>query len=171
MKSISTEIKYAVIFTIASIAWQALGKALGFHDEKIASQLVFTSGFFVVAIAIYVMALLAKRKQLGGYATYGQLFLSGTLLGVFVAILSPIATYLLLEVISPNYLQNLSAYAVQQGEATPEIAATMFTLKSYIIQGVVGAVFAGLITSAVLSLFIKRTAPVRKESIAGTFQD
>ena len=63
MKKYKIEIKWAIIFVIASLLWMVLENALGWHDELIQKHPLYTLLFAVVAIAIYVFALIDKKKN------------------------------------------------------------------------------------------------------------
>ena len=63
MKKFAIEIKWGVIFTIISLIWVFLEKSLGWHDEHIAQHAIYTNLFAIVAIVVYVLALIDKRKN------------------------------------------------------------------------------------------------------------
>lgn len=156
MKKFAIEIKWGVIFTIASLLWMFMEKQLGWHDELIEKQAIYTNFFGIVAIVIYVLALLDKRKNFfNGVMTWQQGFVSGMIISVVVAILSPLAQYISLEIISPEYFDNLISYAVENGRMTQENAEAYFNLKSYIIQSFFFALVVGIVTSAIVALFIR----------------
>ncbi len=95
MKDIKIEIKWALIFILASLAWMAIEKALGWHDEKIADHATLTNIFAVPAIAIYVFAMLDKRKNYyHGRMTYKKAFLAGLIITLIVALFSPLTQYI-----------------------------------------------------------------------------
>lgn len=156
MKKFAIEIKWGVIFTIVSLLWMFMEKQLGWHDELIEKQAIYTNFFGIVAIVIYVLALLDKRKNFfNGVMTWQQGFVSGMIISVVVAILSPLAQYISLEIISPEYFDNLISYAVENGRMTQENAEAYFNLKSYIIQSFFFALVVGIVTSAIVALFIR----------------
>lgn len=156
MKKFAIEIKWGVIFTFASLLWIFIEKQLGWHDELIAKQPIYTNLFGIVAIIIYVLALLDKRKNFfNGIMTWQQGFVSGMIISVVVAILSPLAQYISLEIISPNYFNNLIAYSVENGRMTQENAEAYFNLKSYIIQSFFFSLVVGIVTSAIVALFLR----------------
>lgn len=57
------ELKWGFIFFIASLLWMYFEKLMGWHGEKISQHATMTLSFAVIAIAIYVFALLEKRKK------------------------------------------------------------------------------------------------------------
>ena len=156
MKKIKIEIKWAVIFVLMMLGWMVLEKSLGYHDEKIADHPTFTNFVAIPSIAIYVFALLDKKKNFYyGLMSYKQGFLSGLIISVIVALLSPLSQYIVIEFITPEYFPNVINYAVSSGEMTQEAAESYFNLKSYMIQSVIGALGMGTVTSAIVAIFVK----------------
>lgn len=159
MKKFSIEIKWGIIFTIISLLWMFLEKGLGWHDENIAQHAIYTNLFAIVAIALYVLALLDKRKNFyNGKMTWSQGFISGIIISIVVAVLSPLAQYITHEFITPDYFDNVIEYSVQSGGMTRTAAEEYFNLTSYIIQSFFFALVVGVVTSAIVAFFVKRKA-------------
>lgn len=156
MKNIKIEIKWALIFVIMMLAWMALEKSLGWHDEKIADHATMTNLVAIPSIAIYIFALLDKKKNFcHGVMNYKQGFISGVIISVIVAILSPLSQYITSEFITPDYFTNVIGYAVNAGEMTQEEAESYFNLQSYMIMSVAGALIMGIVTSAAVAIIVK----------------
>lgn len=152
------EIKWAIIFTIATLLWMCFEKAMGWHSNKIADHATMTNFFAIIAIGIYVFALLNKRKAYyNGFITWKQGFISGVILSLFVMLLNPLAGLLIHKVISPEYFPNVIAYAIESGQSTKAEAEAYFNLTSYLIQGAVFSLIIGIITGAIVSIFVKKT--------------
>ena len=158
MKKYKIEIKWAFAFVGMSLAWMALERMVGLHDTHIGKHPIYTNLVAIPAIAIYVLALLDKRKNYyGGKMTYMEGFVSGMILTLIVTVLSPLTQLITSLVITPFYFDNAIQYAVSNGKSTPAAAQDYFNLKSYIIQGLIGAPVMGLITTAVVAFFTKNT--------------
>lgn len=156
MKKFSIEIKWGIIFTLVGLVWMYLEKGLGWHDENIAQHAIYTNLFAIVAIILYVLALLDKRKNFyNGIMTWSQGFISGIVISVVVAVLSPIAQYFTHEFITPEYFENVIKYSVETGIYTREAAEEYFSLTSYIIQSFFFALVVGVVTSAIVAYFVK----------------
>ena len=158
MKKYAHEIKWGLIFTAVALVWMVLEKALGWHDEKIAQHATLTNIFAILAIAVFVFALLEKRKKLGGVMSWKEGFISGLLISVVVAILSPLAQWVTHALITPDYFNNAIAFAVESGKSTQEQAESFFNLSSYMVQASIGGLVMGLITSAIVALFVRKKA-------------
>jgi NADH:ubiquinone oxidoreductase subunit 3 (subunit A) len=157
MKKFTIEIKWGIIFSIVMLLWMMLEKALGWHDELIEKQAVYTNLFAIVAIAVYVVALLDKRKNyFRGKMTWLQGFYSGIAITVVVAILSPLTQYIISTVITPEYFPNVIEASVETGKMTREQAEKYFSLNNYMLQSFVGSILMGVITSAIVALFVKK---------------
>lgn len=85
-----------------------------------------------------------------------QGFVSGLILSIFIAILSPLSQFITFEFISPQFLGNASNYAIETGAMTPEAANSYFSYRSYMLQSFFGALVMGIVTSAIVAFFVKR---------------
>ena len=158
MKKYSIEIKWGIIFTIASLLWMYLEKLTGLHGEHIDQHPIYTNFFSIVAITIYVLALIDKRKNaLGGTMNWSQGFMTGFLITIVVTILSPVVQLISHNVISPEYFSNVIAYAVESGEQTQEQAEEYFNLNNYILMSTIFAFIIGIITSAIVAIFTRKS--------------
>jgi len=157
MKNRITEIKWGIIFTVFMLLWMTMEKLLGFHGERIEQHMIITNFIAIPAILIYVLALLDKRKRdLNGKMTYVQGLVSGIIISLVVAVFTPLTQYLISTVISPDYFSNIIEYTVENEMMTEAEAKEYFNLKSYIIQSTIGAPIMGIITTAIVALFVKK---------------
>lgn len=159
MKNFAIEIKWGIIFVLVGIVWVFIEKSLGYHDEKIASQVLFSFLFVPIAFFIFFLGLREKKQKFYTNAiTWRQSFVSGILISVVVAVCSPLSQYVVLELISPDYLDNMSALAIKNKKMSENEALAYFNLNNYMWQSVYFALSTGVVTSAIVSLFI-RTKP------------
>lgn len=156
MKKFSIEIKWGIIFSVISLLWMFLEKGLGWHDENIAQHAIYTNLFAIVAIVIYVLALLDKRKNFyDGKMNWSQGFISGIVVSIVVAVISPLGQYITHEYITPDYFENVIAYSVENGAMSQEAAEEYFNLTSYVIQSFFFALVVGVVTSAIVAYFVR----------------
>ena len=97
--------------------------------------------------------------------SYKQGFLAGFRIALIVTLCIPISQSIITFVISPNYFVNAIAYSVETGEATLEEAQSYFTLGNYIIQGMIGNIIIGSLTSLLLALFVKKGPTTKTETV------
>ena len=156
MKSIRIEIKWGVLFILVGLIWMVFEKTMGWHDVHIDKHATYSMLIAPIAIAIYVFALLDKKRNFyGGNMSYKQGFISGLIITLVVVILSPLSQYITSTYITPEYFDNVIAYSVSTGEMDQQAAEEYFNLKSYLIQSVFGAAVMGLITAAVVAVFVR----------------
>ncbi|MFD1095209.1 DUF4199 domain-containing protein [Salegentibacter chungangensis] len=157
MKKFIIEIKWGFIFIITNLLWAYFEKTMGWHNELIHKHPLYTNFFAFIAIGIYLLALAEKRKKIfNGIMSWQQGFVSGIVLTVVITILSPLSQYLINEVISPEYFNNIIAYSTEKGKMSRENAEAFFNLKSYILQGIFMALALGVVTSAFAAYILKR---------------
>lgn len=150
------ELKWALVFFVMMLAWMLLERMLGWHGRHIDRHATLTNLVAIPATAVYVLALLEKRRSLGGFMSYGEGVVSGLIITLFVTILSPISQTLVATVITPDFFQNMIDYSVAEGKLSRTAAESYFNLMSYIRQGLMGAPLMGVLTSLVVALFVKR---------------
>lgn len=156
MKNFKIEFKWAIIFILAQLGWMYLEKASGLHNEHIDQHLIYTNLFAIVAIVLYVLALRDKKLHFfKGTMNWKQGFISGIVISVIIAVMSPLTQYIISTYITPDYFENIIAYSVENGKMTPENAKAYFNLKSYMLQSAFGALAMGVVTSAVVAFFVK----------------
>ena len=157
IKKYNIEIKWALIFFAAALIWMLFERIIGLHDAHIDKHSTYTNIFAIPAILIYVLALLDKRKNFyGGVMSFKQGFISGLIITVIVAVLSPLSQVIVSEIISPDYFSNIIDYSVDQGYMDLEDAQKYFSLGSYIIQAFIGALIMGIITSTIVAAFVRK---------------
>lgn len=157
MKTLAIEIKWAIIFVIVSLLWMVLEKVCGLHGPYIDYHLYLTNLFAIPAIWIFVLALKdKKRRYYNGHMTYVQGLVSGIIISVVVAALSPLTQWIVSYVITPEYFPNVIKRSVELGyyKTTAE-AATYFNYKNYAVQGIIGALMMGIITTVIVMLFVR----------------
>ena len=157
MKSLTTELKWAFIFTVVALLWMVLEKLVGLHDEHIKYHMYLTNLFAIPAIIIIVLALKDKKqKDYNGRMTYKQGLISGIILSIFISMLSPLAQWVTTYIITPEYFPNVIAHAVETEYFEDRAAAeAYFNYENYAIQGAIFAFIMGVITTAITMLFIK----------------
>ncbi|MAW97133.1 MULTISPECIES: DUF4199 domain-containing protein [unclassified Leeuwenhoekiella] len=157
MISFRLEFKWAVIYTLFLFIWMIFEVWMGWHDKHIARHHIYTLFFYIPAALIYYLALTDKRNNFyGGIMTYKQGFVAGLIITLFIALLAAPAQYIISTYITPDYFENVKAYAVEKEKTTIEEAEEFFNLKSYMIQSVVAAIISGLLFTTLLGLFVKR---------------
>lgn len=157
MKNIKIEIKWAVIFSMMGLVWMVLEKLTGLHGKYIDYHLYLTNLFAIPAIVVMVLALKDKKRNFyNGDMTYAQGLISGIIISVFIALISPLTQWITSYVISPEYFPNVIKRSVELGYySTTEAAEANFNYTNYAIQGAIGALIMGILTTAIAMIFIR----------------
>ncbi len=157
MKKIYIEFKWAIIFSITLLSWMLLEKTLGWHEEQIENHWWLTMLFAPFAIFVYLLEMREKRRRVyGGKMTWLQGFVSGIILSVFVALLTPIAQYITHNYITPQYFNNVIEYSVTNYLMTRTKANDYFNINNYMWQSAFGALICGAVTAAVVAIFVRK---------------
>ncbi len=140
-----------------TLIWMCMERLLGLHSTHIDKHYIYTNFFMIPAIAIYVFALLEKRKRdYQGIISYRQAFASGLVMTVFITILAPIAQYITSIYITPHFFENIINYSVTNKKLSMEEAVAYFNLNSYLKETIIATPFMGLFTTAIVSLFVRK---------------
>jgi hypothetical protein len=133
-----------------------LERLVGLHGQYIEHHAVYTNFFAIIAIGIYVLALLNKRKHYyGGQMSYVQGVQTGLIMTLFIVLLVPVAQYLTHNVITPDYFNNVAELAVSSGQLTEAEAKAYFSVSHYIQLSMIMAAVMGLVTSLVVAFFTR----------------
>lgn len=157
MKQLKIEIKWAILFSIMTLLWMVLEKLSGLHGKYIDYHLYLTNLFAIPAIWFMVLALKEKKKGFyDGQMSYKQGLISGIILSVIIALLSPLTQWIISYIISPEYFPNVIKRSVEIGyfKSTAEAEAN-FNYPNYAKQSAFGALLMGIVTSAVAMIFIR----------------
>ncbi len=157
MNQYKIEIKWAFIFALVSLLWILLEKVSGLHSNHIDKQQYLTMLFMIPAIGIYILALQDKKKNFyKGQMSFKQGFFSGAIISVIIMLLSPLTQWVTSYVITPEFFPNAIEYSLKSGYyQTREEAETFFSFKNYVLQGLIGSLVMGLLTSAIVAFFIR----------------
>ena len=141
------------------LVWMTLENLTGLHDIHIDKHPIYTNLIAIPSILIFVLALREKRKKVyGGAMTFKQGFITGLIITIVVAIFSPLVQYIFSTSISPEYFTNAANYAVENGKMTREQADKYFNMNNYLVQSFIVAIMMGVITSALVALFVRKKA-------------
>ncbi len=160
MKNYSIEIKWTLRFILLVLAWTIGEKFVGLHDQHIDKYAYYTNLFAVPAFLFYYLGLKEKKKEVyHNNMTWTQGFVSGVVLSFFIAILMPIAQFVIYKSITPHFFETIIEYKTKSPllirHITLKDAQSYFNLKSYMIQGVFSGLSMGIITGAIVSLFLR----------------
>lgn len=158
MKKLGIEIKWAAIITCLTILWFVGQKLLGFHDnsnQSISLLLISFFGLYMLIFACYYMAYREKKKEIfHNNWSIKEAFKFGLLLTSMVAILNPMAQYLMYESISPDYFEQQRA-RIAENYSNADVLIDNINLNTYIRNGIVETFSYGMIFTIGLSYLMK----------------
>ncbi len=148
----------AIVTILISVVFYVIGNPF----SKVSQYLSYP-----VILAGIIWGQISYKKELGGFATYGQVFLAGLLTMVFASIISSIYTYLLYTVIDPSLQEQLRLFTEEQMlakgnvpeeqmEMALEMTAKFQTPTMMVIWGILGGALIGTIVSLITAIFIKK---------------
>ncbi len=157
MKQVQTEIKWALIFSSVGLLWMLLERLTGLHGKYIDYHPYLTNLYAIPAIWMMVLALKEKKKRdYQGSITYFQGLVSGTILSLFIALLSPLTQYITSYIITPHYFSNAIPRSVELGYySSIAEAEAYFNYQNYATQGPIWALAMGIVTTAIVMLFLR----------------
>lgn len=157
MKKFRIEFKWAIIFTVVSLLWMYFEKMVGWHDELIGKQAVYTNIFGILAIVIYVLALREKRDNyFNGIMDWKQGFISGAVLSVIIAAFTPLSQYLVHTFISPDFFKNIINFRLENSQLEQSFIENYYTLSTFIFQATFYALSYGIVTAGIVAWFVKK---------------
>lgn len=124
----------------------------------------------IISIAVLVYCLLAYRNEyLGGYASFGQIFLMGLVIGIISSILMMAYTYLLHTVIDPDLMEKLKLVYEERIMSNRRIPESMYddlfekmekrmTVKRMTINALIFGTIFNAVISLIIAAFVKKEA-------------
>jgi hypothetical protein len=160
MKNYSIEIKWTLRFILLVLAWAIGEKFIGLHDQHIDKYALYTNLFALPAFLFYYLGLKEKKRYVyDNKMSWTQGFVSGLVISFFIALLMPIAQFVIYKSITPHFFDTIIDYKTKSPLLTRHItlndAQSYFNLKSYMIQGVFNGLSMGVITGAIVSLLLR----------------
>ena len=89
--------------------------------------------------------------------TYKEGLISGLIISVVVALLTPLSQWITNTYITPDYFENAINYAIEHKDETRETAKKTFNLQTYMWMSFVFALVIGAVTSAIVAIFTRKS--------------
>lgn len=157
MKKIYIELKWSVIFSIALLCWILLEKTMGWQDERIVDLWWLTLLFGPFAVLLYLLALREKRRRVyDGKMTWTQGFVSGIIISVFVALLSPLTEYVVFNFFTPDNFNTIAESSVTNNLIANTKINDFLHINNYWLQSAFGLLVFGVVNSAIVALFVRK---------------
>lgn len=139
---------------------------LYFLGETNNQALSYLSLFVVVSTTIFLGLKDHRDNNLGGYMKYGAGVGTGTLISVFIGLIAAIYTFIFLQFIDPEIMQEALNEArekmIEQGQSDEVIEQAMDITKIFTSPGVMAGMvvfmypFFGVILSLIISAIVQK---------------
>lgn len=151
-----------VYLAIALILLSVVFYVTGNTFSKTAQYLTYP-----IFIAGIIWGQITYKKELGGFATYGQMFVAGLFTMLFASVVSSIYTYILYSFIDPSLQEQLRIFTeeqmIAQGKVPQEqmemalkMTAKFQTPMMMSIMGIVMGTIFGAVISLITAIFTKK---------------
>lgn len=157
-------LKYGILIVVFIFLWGVIEYMAGVHVQYIEYRPILALLSLTIPMIFIYLGIREAQKNYTGYFTYGQAFKTGLFITLVVAILNPIGQWIFFTTVSPEYFESIQAYSQSQVVAMgaeEQVNTGRETLGSYLIKSAfVGALVAGIVISAILSIFVRdKTLP------------
>jgi hypothetical protein len=164
MKNFAIEIKWAVILSLATLAFAYVTKHLGYYDEKLVYYQAFALLLAPVWCVVYFLGIREKKIEFfEGKMDWKRGFVSGIFMAGIAAFLAPFGEWYTYEVIAPEYFPNAIAMMTENGKMSEDQASTYFSLNSYIMQSIFTTLSGGVVIAAVVAFILKSNSKPHEE--------
>lgn len=156
------EIKYALIYLIASFIWSCIEFTSGLESKYIAFHPYFVTPFYLILTGvIYFYSLREKRTALQGKLTFRKGLMSGVMLSFWILLLNPIPFYIFNTFINPQFFTDFAHYNIETQKMTATDANAYFTFNNMLIRGTLYRFIMGIVASFILAACMKK--PPKKQ--------
>ena len=147
-------LRFGLIFWAVQSAWILGEFAMGWHTTDVDVTRGAQGWFFFPAAAVMAWGLIA-HKQANQALTYINGLKMGAAIGVVVGVLSIPFHFAYTTFLNPDYMRLMVDSMVSTGTATLEDATAQFAMPGYAVGLFLFPIVAGVMTNAILSLFMK----------------
>lgn len=158
----NTILIYGSLLGVLSIVLALIGYIL--KSDQSGTFKFLTWLIYIVAIILGIKHYRDKGRN--GFISYGNAVGTGVLISLVGGIIFSIYLVLLVEVIDPDYITNIMQKAqdamIEQGQSEEQIRMALKIQRKFsnpivfALMGIVGSLFTGLITSLIVSIFLKK---------------
>ncbi len=156
MEKFKIELKWGIISAIVFFGWLMVEKTTGFHDAKLRFQPFFGILFIFPHVITYYLALKDKKtNSYSNHVTWQQSFISGIIITVIFAFLTPMILYLFYHILNPDFFKNAVNQLIASDIKKKDFAENYYNLESYIYTTIFNLLSTGIVIAATISYFLK----------------
>ena len=157
-----TALKWGFLTAFFSFLWITLEFAVGIQSDYITFHPVITLLALIIPLLCLYYGLREEKLKDPVSFNFSRGLLTGLFISALAAVFSILGQWLFHTWVNPAYFPSMIAYeeskALAQGldlEVTRRQAEAYYSLESYLLQAVGGALLGGAVASAILSFFMR----------------
>lgn len=168
MKSFKIELRWAILYSLAIMVWGIIEQKLGWHDAHINYQLPLhlLATIIIMTVVLIVMIKQKRNNYYKGKMEWKQGIVTGGKFAVIAAALSVLTQYFIYHYISPDFFSHAIDYVTNKDQYPMSLkdAKEIFSMKSYIVQGIQDCFSFGLVIAAIVSFALKKPATSQEQT-------
>lgn len=157
-----TALKWGALTALFMFFWITLEFAIGLHTEYIAYHPVVTLVALLIPLLCLYWGLREEKRKAPAAFNFSRALITGLLISSVAAILGMLGQWAFHLWINPDFFDSQIAYAeskaLSQGIdvlVARREAEVYFSLHSYLLQTLGGALIGGAVASAILAFFMR----------------
>lgn len=158
-----TALKWGFLTAFFTFLWLSLEFAVGLQTEYIAYHPVITLLALIIPLLCLYYGLREVKLQQPESFSFSKALLTGLCISGVAALFSIAGQWFFHHWVNPNFFSNMISYAESRALAqgvdvlvARREAEAYFSLESYLLQAVGGALIGGAVISAILAIFMRR---------------
>lgn len=161
-----TALKWGILTALLLFIWISLEYAVGMHAEYIAYHPVVTLLALLIPLLCLYWGLREEKLKAPVEFTFSKALLTGLFISAVAAITGMLGQWVFHTFINPDFFSSQITYAESRALAegmdvlvARRQAEAYFSLRSYLVQALGGALIGGAVASAVLAFFMRNNNP------------
>ncbi len=157
-----TALKWGFLTAFFTFLWLSLEYAVGLQTNYIAYHPVITLLALIIPLLCLYYGLKEVKLKDPAEFSFGKALLTGLCISGVAAIFSMLGQWVFHHWVNPNFFSSMITYAESRALAqgidvlvARREAEAYFSLESYLLQAVGGALIGGAVVSAILAIFMR----------------
>lgn len=149
-------VRYGVLFALAIFLWAVVESLVGLHDTYIRYHEYLSYFFAVPSVGIMYWGIRSGEYRRAGPIRFRRAFLKGLGITLVVTALCPLVWYLFCMFVNPDFLDNMTRYAIEAKGMEPRLAEKRFSLSSHILLSTLSTAVIGAVIALVVAVIVAR---------------
>jgi hypothetical protein len=161
-----TALKWGVLTALLLFLWISLEYAVGMHSDYIAYHPVVTLLALLIPLLCLYWGLREEKRKAPAAFTFSRALMTGLFISGIAAATGMLGQWVFHTFVNPDFFNSQITYAESKALAqgldvlvARRQAEAYFSLRSYLVQALGGALIGGAVASAVLAFFMRNNNP------------